>query len=121
MHTVTETATFERAAKAAGMTGDEIEELISYVSENPTAGDEIPGAGGCRKLRWARPGMGKSKGYRTITLYSGEVVPVFLLTVFKKGQKSDLTQSERNALREATKRLAADYMVIVAATARRKE
>jgi hypothetical protein len=55
------------------------------------AGDEIPGTGGCRKLRVAGRGKGKSCGYRTITFYSGESMPVFLLTVFSKGERSDLS------------------------------
>ena len=65
----------------------------------------MPGCGGARKLRVAKPGKGKSGGYRVITYFGGEEVPVFLLTVFGKNEKANLTQAERNALAGLTKRL----------------
>ena len=102
MHTVAETQSFRRAAKAVDMSDDEIAALVSFIAENPMAGDEIVGTGGCRKIRFAGRGKGKSGGYRTITFYSGKGVPVFLLTVFAKGEKVNLTKSERNSLRELT-------------------
>ncbi len=40
--------------------------LVSLLAANPVAGDEMPGTGGCRKLRVAGRGKGKSGGYRTI-------------------------------------------------------
>jgi hypothetical protein len=73
---------------------------------NPEAGDEIVGTGGCRKFRWAGRGKGKSGGYRTITFYSGEMMPVFLVTVFGKGEKSNLTAKERGQLKTLTKQIA---------------
>jgi hypothetical protein len=91
------------------MSNDEIDHLVAYLSENPDAGDEIVGTGGCRKLRWARRGSGKRGGYRTITFYSGATMPVFLLTVFAKGERADLTQGERNDLRKLTNAIATEY------------
>jgi len=91
------------------MSEDEIEALVTFIAENPTAGDEIQGTGGCRKVRFAGRGKGKSGGYRTVTFYSGPMMPVFLLTVFGKGDKSNLTKAECNALREITKSIAAEY------------
>jgi hypothetical protein len=35
---------------------DELGEFVSWLAINPEAGDVIPGSGGCRKVRWARPG-----------------------------------------------------------------
>lgn len=67
------------------------------------------GTGGARKLRWAAHGRGKSGGVRVITFYSGPPVPVFLLTVFGKGEKANLTQAERNELREVLRDLVAEY------------
>ena len=48
-------------------------------------------------------------GYRVITFYSGADLPVFLLTVFAKGERSDLTKAERNALAQLTKALVDGY------------
>jgi hypothetical protein len=41
-------------------------EFASFIAEHPTAGDVIPGSGGIRKVRWSRPGSGKSGGVRVI-------------------------------------------------------
>lgn len=91
------------------MSDEEVAGLVDYLADNPTAGDEIVGTGGCRKVRVAGKGKGKSGGYRTITFYSGVDVPVFLLTVFAKGDKANLTKAERNALGEMTKTLVDEY------------
>ncbi len=69
------------------------------IANNPEAGDEIGGTGGARKVRVAGRGKGKSGGYRVITFYSGKDVPVFLLTVYSKGEKANLTKAERNELK----------------------
>ncbi len=109
MHTVCELKSFQRDAAKAGMTQDDVDELVEFLSLYPTAGDEIQGTGGCRKLRLAGRGKGKSGGYRTITFYSGQDLPVFLITVFSKGERSDLTQAERKVLAVMTKELVSEY------------
>lgn len=110
-HTVTELKSFRKAALAAGMSEQDIEALVDHLSENPNAGDEMEGTGGCRKLRWAIRGnnKGKSGGVRTITLFSGENLPVFLITAFGKGQKSNLTKGERNELKKISDRVVQEY------------
>ncbi|MFA5951260.1 MAG: type II toxin-antitoxin system RelE/ParE family toxin [Hyphomicrobium sp.] len=109
MHTVAYFSGFEKDAAEAGMTEEEVESLVVFLSENPTAGVEIPGTGGCRKFRVAGRGKGKSGGYRTITFYSGSDLPVFLVTAFGKGEKSNLSKSECNALRDITKAIVNAY------------
>ena len=47
----------------------------------------MPGTGGYRKLRFARPGMGKRGGARVIYLYGGENLPIFLITVYAKSER----------------------------------
>ena len=121
MHAVCETHAFRRAAAKAGMSEDDIFALIGYLAENPTAGDVIPGTGGCRKLRWAGRGKGKSGGFRTISFYSGAMMPVYLLTVFGKGEKANLSDAECNALRALTRTIAAEHQRTIAAMARKKE
>jgi hypothetical protein len=101
------------------MSEDEIDSLVTYLSENPTAGDEISGTGGCRKLRFAGRVKGKRGGYRTITFYTGKMMPVFLITVFGKGEKTDLSQGERNDLRKLTKAIVSEYSAKVTTVARK--
>jgi hypothetical protein len=103
------------------MSENDIFALVGYLAEHPTAGDVIAGTGGCRKLRWAGRGKGKSGGYRTITFYSGAMMPVYLLTVFGKGEKANLTDAECNALRTLTKIITAEHQSAAAAIARRKD
>jgi hypothetical protein len=109
MHTVCHLRTFERAAREVGLSEEDIEEIEAYLAGNPRAGDEIVGTGGCRKLRWRGGGKGKSGGNRIITFFTGDAMPVFLITVFGKGERADLTQSERNALKSMTKALVEEY------------
>jgi hypothetical protein len=119
MHAVALTHAFIRAAEQAGMTEGEIEGLVDFLAANPAAGSVIPGTGGCRKVRIAKQGKGKSGGYRTITFYSGESLPVFVLTVFAKGERADLTMAERNSLQALTKAIVTEYKRKVAALARK--
>ena len=105
MHTILETAAYLTAAADAGMSEDERAAVVDMLAANPTAGDIMPGCGGARKLRVAKPGKGKSGGYRVITYFGGDDLPVFLLTVFGKNERANLTQAERNGLAALTKRL----------------
>lgn len=105
MHGVIETNAYLAAAKACGMTPSELANVVDIVAANPEAGDIMPGCGGARKLRVARPGKGKSGGYRVITYFAGDDMPIFLLTVFGKNEKASLTKNERNDLATLTKRL----------------
>ena len=109
MHTVCELPSFQRTAADEGMTEAEVRALIDHLAAHPTAGDVMQGTGGCRKLRWAGKGKGKRCGYRTITFYSGDELPVFLITVFSKGERANLSQAEQNALATMTKAIADEY------------
>jgi hypothetical protein len=64
-NTVIETESFIKEA-AALWSAAELDALKDYVARNPLAGDEMPGTGGLRKLRWSRAGMGKRGGARVI-------------------------------------------------------
>jgi mRNA-degrading endonuclease RelE of RelBE toxin-antitoxin system len=61
----------------AGLSDKERTDIVNFIAYNPDAGDEIKGTGGARKIRFAGKGKGKSGGYRVITFYSGDDIPVF--------------------------------------------
>jgi len=85
--------------------------VIDHLAAQPRAGDLIQGTGGIRKLRWARGGRGKSGGVRVIYYFHSDRIPLYLLTVFGKGEKADLSKGERNELAklvDALKRYAED-------------
>jgi len=111
MHTVVETPGFLADAKSAGLADDERERIVRYLAEHPAAGDEIPGTGGARKIRFAGKGRGKSGGYRVITFFSGLAIPVFLLNVFSKGDRVDLSMMERGHLKRILSNLVEAYRV----------
>ncbi len=100
-----ETSAFISAANDSGMTDAERELAILTVSANPEVGDLMVGTGGCRKVRIAGRGKGKSGGYRLITFYRAKSGEVFLLTVFSKGERANLTKAECNALADIVKQL----------------
>lgn len=109
MQTVVETNTYLTAAKAAGMTDDDRRAAVDLLASEPQAGDVMQGTGGCRKVRLAGRGKGKSGGYRIVFAFGGVEIPIFLLTVFGKGEKDNLTKAERNELAKLTKILFDTY------------
>lgn len=109
MHAVVETAACQAAAKSAGMTDEEREEAINVLANYPQAGAVMQGTGGCRKVRIAGRGKSKSGGYRVITAFGGGDIPVFLLTMFGKDEKDNLSKAERNELAKLTRVLFESY------------
>ena len=104
MQTVAEMPEFIRNAKR--LLGDEeIQTLISYLAEHPSSGVRMAGTGGVRKLRWACEGRGKSGGVRVIYYVHSERLPLYLLTVFGKNEKANLSKAEANALSKLVKLL----------------
>ena len=53
--------------------------------------------------------MGKSGGVRVIYYYHDASMPLYLLTIFGKGEKSDLTKSEANELAKFVKTLVQNW------------
>lgn len=98
MITIAETGEFIRRGKRLLKEGER-EALVMYLSEHPEAGVLIEETGGIRKLRWAREGRGKSSGTRVIYYYHSERMPLYLLTIYGKGEKANLTQGEKKQLR----------------------
>ena len=105
LQTVVETKAYLAAAADVRMSEEERQAVVDLVAANPQAGAVMPGCGGARKLRVAKPGSGKSGGYRVISYFGGEDMPVFLLTVFGKNEKATLSGTEKNALAGLTKTL----------------
>ena len=70
MFTVSETEIFQRYAQEV-WTEDERTAFVNWIAVNPLAGDVIPGSNGCRKVRWARSGMGKRGGVRVVYFTEG--------------------------------------------------
>lgn len=55
--------------------------------------------------------MGKRGGVRVIYLYRNVSLPVFLIAVYAKNEKANLTAAERNALKARADAIFAGYGV----------
>ena len=95
--TVAELPEYLRAAGKL-LTDADRRTIVDHLAAHPAAGDLIEGTGGVRKLRWARDGRGKSGGVRVIYYVHSEAMPLYLLTMFAKNERANLSKAERNAL-----------------------
>ena len=97
MLAVAETTEYiRRAEKLLG--DDERRDIVSHLAKHPKAGELMEGTGGVRKLRWARGGRGKSAGVRVIYYVHSDAMPLYLLTLFAKNERVNLSKAERNDL-----------------------
>ena len=108
MHTIVELPEFLRKASNLLQESERLS-IIKYLAIHPHSGDLMQGTGGIRKLRWSAKGKGKSGGVRVVYYYHNKAVPLFLLTVFGKGEKANLSKSERNDLSKFTNLLLKNY------------
>lgn len=78
--------------------------------DEPTRGQLIERTGGFRKVRFARPSRreGKSGGTRVIYYLLDRRDRIYLLLVYAKGVKDDLTRAEENDLRKLARALEAE-------------
>jgi hypothetical protein len=97
--TVAETALFVRQAAEVWDNGER-EAFVEFIAHNPETGDVIPETGGVRKVRWARSGSGKRGGVRVIYFYYDAGRPLYLLMVYAKARRENLTPDEKRAVRK---------------------
>ncbi len=91
---------FDKAWKHLGLDDNELRDLQQYLCLYPDQGDIMPGTGGLRKLRWAIRGKGKSGGLRVAYIDFIIYKKIYLITAYKKGEKDNLTKSERNEVKK---------------------
>lgn len=93
-----ETAIFTRQVEAT-WSAEEYREFQLYLIAFPEKGAVIPGGGGLRKVRWGLRGRGKRGGARVIYYWSADTHQIFLLFLYPKNARSDLTAGELRQLR----------------------
>lgn len=108
LHTVVELPEFQRRASDLLSEGAR-QGIIDYLAAHPHAGVVMSGTGGVRKLRWATGNTGKSGGARVIYFFHNATRPLFLLTLFGKSEKENLSKAERNELAKLTTLLVRHY------------
>lgn len=99
-----ETPTFTRLVTEL-LTDDEYREMQNVLAEDPERGALIKGGGGIRKLRHAVQGRGKSGGVRAIYYWVKDDHLIYMLVVYPKSSKDNLTQKEVAVLRDLVKEL----------------
>lgn len=82
------------------MSATERLDIVNYLTAHPKAGDLMEGTGGVRKLRWGRGAQGKSGGVRVIYYVHSDLMPLYLLTIFAKNERANISKSERNEMAE---------------------
>ena len=106
LQTVVELESFLKRAKVI-MSDDERIGIVTFLAANPEAGVLL--GGGLRKVRIARDGGGESGGFRILYVLGGVRMPLFVLTVFAKNEKDNLTKAEQAAAVALSKELLATY------------
>jgi hypothetical protein len=64
----------------------------------PEQGAVMKGAGGLRKVRWARPGAGKRGGLRVIYYWAPRESAFYMLYAYSKNEQGDLTAAQARVL-----------------------
>jgi len=102
--TIIEPALFTREAEKlwSETTRDQ---CVTFLSQYPNAGQVIPGSGGCRKLRWGAPDRGKRGGIRLIYFNRLNLGEIWLLMIYAKSTRSDLSAHQLKEIRDALKDL----------------
>ena len=94
-----ETAIFTRQVQEQ-WSDDEYRTFQLYLLTRPAAGRRIPGAGGLRKVRWRWGGRGKRGGVRVVYHWKVAADRIYLLFLYPKHVRADLTPREIRVLRQ---------------------
>ena len=98
------TRVFEASAKKL-LTEEDRHRLELLLVADPRRGQVIERTGGFRKVRFARPSRkeGKIGGTRVIYYFIQRKDRIYLIDVYAKGVRDDLTRAEENGLRQAAR------------------
>ena len=107
MRTIAETNEFKRRVKSLSISDEDVSDIISTLAKNPELGESL--GAGLFKARIARKDDGKRGGYRVLYFYKPIDMPVFLLTIFAKNEKDNISKSEKKTLTDLCKALTRIY------------
>ena len=97
------TPKFDREWTRLGLDDNDLSLLELFLLNNPEAGKVIKGTGGVRKVRWVLPNIGKSGGIRVLYVDFIYYDKIIVFDLFPKDEKENLSQAERNALKQVVK------------------
>jgi hypothetical protein len=79
---------------------EDLEALKKELISDPESGDIIPGTGGVRKIRLKSASKGKRGGFRVCYFDDPKREELFLLKIYGKNEKEDLSAAEKKSLKE---------------------
>jgi len=91
---------FRSRWKNMGLTDDDLKRLQEELLADPKIGAVMRGTGGVRKMRFAFEQRGKSGSVRVIYVDFEVYEKIFLITAYPKNEKDNLTDTERNEIKQ---------------------
>ena len=98
--TFVELPIFRSRWKDMGLSDDDLKRLQEELLADPKVGAGMRGTGGVRKMRFAFEQKGKSGSVRVIYVDFEVYEKIFLITAYPKNEKDNLTDSERNEIKQ---------------------
>ena len=98
--TFIQTDEFVKNWENLGFNDEDLRKLELQLLQNPQSGTVIRGTGGLRKMRFAFPGRGKRGSVRVCYVDFVLYESIYLITVYSKNEKDNLTRAERNNIRK---------------------
>lgn len=105
---VVELAPFDAAARRL-WSEQERAAFVDFIAREPLAGDLVPGTGGLRKVRWSLAGKGKRGGARVIYFFHDPGMPLYLMSLYAKSARTDLSPAESRRLAAIVQEIKADH------------
>lgn len=107
--TFVEVKVFEEDRKK-WMSDDEYQKFQAYLLEHYEQGDVIPHSGGCQKIRWKQENNNKGKrgGVRVIYYVRRANNLIYLITMYNKSEKDNLSEKEKAIIRMIVAKLAGE-------------
>ncbi len=91
---------FDTQWRSLGLGDDELRLLQSELLVDPDAGDRMQGTAGVRKYRFGLEGRGKRGGARICYLDIPSAGRSYLLAVYAKNEKDNISMQERHDLKQ---------------------
>ena len=98
--TFIQTDEFIKNWERLGLTDDDLRRLQLEIMKNPQVGPVIQGTGKLRKMRFAFENKGKSGSSRVCYVDFLIHETVYLITVYSKNEKDNLSKAERNEIKK---------------------
>ena len=103
--TFVQTTEFSKQWDALGFNDDDLRRLELDILQNPSRYPVIQGTGGLRKARFAFENKGKSGSVRVCYVDFVFAETVYLITVYAKNAKDNLSKAECNNIKTAIDKL----------------